>query len=115
DKISLNEFHVTLAGSDIEITDAVLQGASLDDLLHKQELEEMKSGKHDPNNLEYSKKEQSQSKNNRTSSTRNSSKQNTIRSKSSTSEKDHSSSTPKNGSRNAKGSVTVVLKKDQVD
>lgn len=115
DKISLNEFHVTLAGSDIDITDAVLQGASLDDLLHKQELEEMKSGKHDPNNLEYSKKEQSQSKNNRTSSTRNSSKQNTSRSKSSTSEKDHSSSTPKNGSRNAKGSVTVVLKKDQVE
>jgi len=113
DKISLNEFHVTLAGSDIDITDAVLQGASLDDLLHKQELEELKSGKHDPNNLEYSKKEQSSKKSNGRASSRNSNQQKTDRADSSKS--NGSSTKSQNSSRNAKGSVTVVLKKDQVD
>ncbi|NBW70088.1 MAG: Rne/Rng family ribonuclease [Bacteroidetes bacterium] len=113
DKISLNEFHVTLAGSDIDITDAVLQGASLDDLLHKQELEELKSGKHDPNNLEYSKKEQSSKRSNGRASSRNSNQQKTDRGDSSKS--NGSSTKSQNSSRNAKGSVTVVLKKDQVD
>ena len=56
DKISLNEFHVTLAGSEVDITDAVLQGASLDELLERHELEELKGSKPDSDQLEYTKK-----------------------------------------------------------
>ena len=59
DKISLNEFHVTLAGSEVDITDAVLQGASLDELLERHELEELKGSKPDSDQLEYMKKEHS--------------------------------------------------------
>ncbi len=55
---SLNEFHATLAGSDINITDAVMRGESIDDLLSRQELEEMNSGQHDRSNLEITKKSQ---------------------------------------------------------
>jgi ribonuclease G len=55
--ISLNEFHVTLAGSDIDITDVVMRGEPIDDLLNRQELEELQSGKHNPENLEFSKKD----------------------------------------------------------
>ena len=67
DTISLNEFHVTLAGSDIDITEAVMRGDSIEELLKRQELAETNSGKHDPDNLEYSKKE----RNNRGNSGRN--------------------------------------------
>jgi ribonuclease G len=55
---SLNEFHATLAGSDINITDAVLRGESIDELLNRQELEEINSGQHDRNNLDITKKPQ---------------------------------------------------------
>lgn len=65
--ISLNEFHVTLAGSDIDITDVIIRGESLEDLLNRQELEETASGKHNRNDLEYSKKERPQNRNNRSS------------------------------------------------
>lgn len=54
---SLNEFHATLAGSDIDITEAVTRGESIEELLSRHELEEMSSGKHDPSNLDISKKE----------------------------------------------------------
>lgn len=57
ENISMNEFHVTLAGSDIDITDAVLRGDSLDDMLNRQELEEMNSGKPSRDNLDISKKD----------------------------------------------------------
>lgn len=57
DTTSLNEFHVTLAGSDIDITEAVMTGQSIDELLDSQELEETIASKRNPDNLEYSKKE----------------------------------------------------------
>lgn len=53
---SLNEFHATLAGSDLNITDAVMRGESVDELLNRQELEEINSGQHDRSNLEITKK-----------------------------------------------------------
>lgn len=53
---SLNEFHATLAGSDIDITDAVMRGESIDELLNRQELEEINSGQHNRDNLEITKK-----------------------------------------------------------
>lgn len=56
DTISLNEFRVTLAGSDIDITEAVVRGQSIEDLLDRQELEETSSRKHDPDGLDISKK-----------------------------------------------------------
>ncbi len=62
--ISLNEFHVTLAGSDIDITDVIIRGESLENLLNSQELEEINSGRHNKNDLEYSKKERHQGRNN---------------------------------------------------
>jgi len=55
---SLNEFHATLVGSDLNITDAVMSGESIDELLNRQELEELKSGRHDRDNLEFTKKTQ---------------------------------------------------------
>ena len=58
EKTSLNEFHATLAGSDINITDAVISGASIDDLLNRQELEEISSGQHDRSELDITKKPQ---------------------------------------------------------
>ena len=72
--ISLNEFHATLAGSDIDITDAVMRGEPLDELLKRQELAETNSGKHNPDNLEYSKKERHNNRNgnNRNQNSRNS-------------------------------------------
>jgi ribonuclease G len=39
DNISLNEFKATLAGSDLEITDVVLQGDSIEDILKAHELQ----------------------------------------------------------------------------
>ncbi len=43
--ISLNEFKATLSGSDLEITDVVLQGQSLDDIIeaHHEQMEEAES------------------------------------------------------------------------
>ena len=59
EKISLNEFHATLAGSDIDITDAIMRGESIDELLNRQELEEISSGqRRNSDNLDISKKEQ---------------------------------------------------------
>ncbi len=58
EKTSLNEFHATLAGSDINITDAVISGASIDDLLNRQELQEISSGQHDRSDLDITKKPQ---------------------------------------------------------
>jgi len=65
--ISLNEFHATLAGSDIDITDVIIRGESIEELLNRQELEETDSGKHNTSDLEYSKKERPQNRNNRSS------------------------------------------------
>ncbi|WP_234572537.1 Rne/Rng family ribonuclease [Rhodohalobacter sp. 614A] len=51
--ISLNEFKATLTGSDLEITDVVLQGQSIDDILdaHEDQLEEAESEEN--NTLDY--------------------------------------------------------------
>lgn len=51
--ISLNEFKATLTGSDLEITDVVLQGQSIDEILeaHEQQLEEGESEEN--NTLDY--------------------------------------------------------------
>ncbi|MEX1062369.1 MAG: Rne/Rng family ribonuclease [Balneolaceae bacterium] len=53
--ISLNEFKVTLAGSDIDITDAVMRGEKIDQLIAaaSNELQEMDSGKPKRDNLDY--------------------------------------------------------------
>lgn len=67
---SLNEFHVTLAGSDIDITDVVIRGESLEELLNRQELEEITSGQHNKDNLDISKKEKKPSRNNGRSNNR---------------------------------------------
>ena len=58
--VSLNEFKVTLAGSDIDITDVIMRGESIDDVLERDgELAELDSGKLDRSTLEYSKKNES--------------------------------------------------------
>lgn len=51
--ISLNEFKATLAGSDLEITDVVLQGQSIDDILqaHEEQFEDAESD--EKNTLDY--------------------------------------------------------------
>lgn len=56
--ISLNDYKVTLAGSDIEITDVVMQDESIDELLNQseQEFQEMSSG---GDNLDYYRKKDS--------------------------------------------------------
>jgi ribonuclease G len=121
DKISLNEFHVTLAGSEIDITDAVLQGASLDELLEKHELEELKVNKPDPDQLEYTKKNRSgNGSSNRNSgpkhprgNSRSSSSKNTTKSNDRTTPNNRSNGKDSNESRNGNSKVTVVLKKDQ--
>lgn len=53
--ISLNEFKATLAGSEVEITDLVLQGESLDEVLeaHHQQISDLEIDKGEPKNLEY--------------------------------------------------------------
>ena len=57
DTVSLNEFKVTLAGSDIDITDVVLRGESIDRLLEGDgDLKEMKSNQHNKENLDIYKK-----------------------------------------------------------
>jgi ribonuclease G len=123
DKISLNEFHVTLAGSEIDITDAVLQGASLDELLEKHELEELKVNKPDPDQLEYTKKDRSgNGSSNRNSGTkhprgngRSSTSKNTTKSNDRTTASNRSNGKDSNESRNGNSKVTVVLKKDQTE
>ncbi len=64
--VSLNEFKVTLAGSDIDITDVVMRGESIEEILDREgELEALDSGVPDRSGLEYSKR--SASGNNRNS------------------------------------------------
>lgn len=62
ENVSLNEFHATLAGSDIDITDAIMRGESLDELLNRQELQEINSGQRNKDHLDISKKEPQSSK-----------------------------------------------------
>jgi len=59
--VSLNDYKITLAGSDIEITDVVMQDGNIDELLNQsdQEFQEMGSGK---DNLDYYRKKGSKSK-----------------------------------------------------
>ena len=59
DTISLNEYKATLTGSDVEITDAVMQGQDLAKLLHDEEDDDGQTGAHNRNagNLDYYKKE----------------------------------------------------------
>lgn len=53
--VSLNEYKVTLAGSDIDITDIVMQNKNIDELIENKdgELVELDSGKNNPDNLDY--------------------------------------------------------------
>lgn len=56
--VSLNEFRVTLAGSDIDITDIVMRDESIEEVLEREgELMELESGKGNKDNLDISKKE----------------------------------------------------------
>ncbi|MDZ7692743.1 MAG: hypothetical protein U5K69_16730 [Balneolaceae bacterium] len=59
ESISLNEYRVTLAGSDIEITDAVMRDEPIDELVQSSEakLQELDSGKPKRENLDYYQKE----------------------------------------------------------
>ncbi|MTI88802.1 MAG: Rne/Rng family ribonuclease [Balneolaceae bacterium] len=55
--VSLNEFRVTLAGSDIDITDIVMREESIEEVLKREgELLELDSGKPSKDNLDISKK-----------------------------------------------------------
>lgn len=57
DTISLNEFKVTLAGSDIDITDVIMRGDSIEDIINREEeIEILSSSQMDPSGLEFSKK-----------------------------------------------------------
>ena len=120
DKISLNEFHVTLAGSEVDITDAVLQGASLDELLEKHELEELRGSKPDQDELEITKKDRSgNGSNNRNKPGRpprgNSQSRvshNTAKSNGRTTQNKRAKNKDSNDSRNGNSGVTVILKKD---
>lgn len=61
DNISLNSFKVTLTNSDIDITEVVMRGESIDELLKKEgELHAESAGKTDKSNLDISKKEKNQ-------------------------------------------------------
>lgn len=55
--ISLNDFHVTLSGSDIDVTGAVMRGESIEELLDKQELEELNGSQRNKDDLDISKKD----------------------------------------------------------
>ncbi|MFW6157468.1 MAG: Rne/Rng family ribonuclease [Balneolaceae bacterium] len=61
ENVSLNEYKVTLAGSDIDITDVVMRDESVDELIEsaEAELHELDSGKpgKDPDNLDFYKKD----------------------------------------------------------
>jgi len=57
--ISLNEFKATLAGSDIDITDIVMRGESIEEALEREaELEAIDSVKPDPDQLDYYSKDE---------------------------------------------------------
>ncbi len=120
DKISLNEFHVTLAGSEVDITDAVLQGASLDELLEKHELEELRGSKPDQDELEITKKDRSgNGSNNRNKpgrpprgNSQSRGSHNTAKSNGRTTQNKRAKNKDSNDSRNGNSGVTVILKKD---
>jgi len=61
ESISLNEYKVTLAGSDIDITDAVMRDEPIDELIDGSEahLQELDSGKPKRENLDYYEKDKS--------------------------------------------------------
>ena len=69
ESVSLNEFKVTLAGSDIDITDVVMQGASIEDILEREgELEPLAGRNHDPSGLEFTKRDKPNKRPNNTKS-----------------------------------------------
>jgi ribonuclease G len=57
--VSLNEFKATLSGSDIDITDVVLRGDSIDDILNapQPEIEDSDRNRRRRENLDYFSKE----------------------------------------------------------
>lgn len=120
DKISLNEFHVTLAGSEVDITDAVLQGASLDELLEKHELEELRGSKPDQDELEITKKDRSGNRSNNRNkpgkpprgNIQSRGSHNTAKSNGRTTQNKRAKNKDSNDSRNGNSGVTVILKKD---
>ncbi len=59
DSISLNEYKATIAGSDIDITDVVMQEKNIDELIQNEEgeLKELDSGRPNRDNLDYYKKD----------------------------------------------------------
>ena len=67
ESISLNEYRVTLAGSEIDITDAVMRDEPIDELINSSEAElhELDSGKPKRENLDYYKKDGSDGDSNR--------------------------------------------------
>ena len=69
ESVSLNEFKVTLAGSDIDITDVVMQGASIEEILEREgELEPLAGRNHDPSGLEFTKRDKPNKRPNNTKS-----------------------------------------------
>ncbi|MDR8390837.1 Rne/Rng family ribonuclease [Aliifodinibius sp. S!AR15-10] len=66
ESISLNEYKVTLAGSDIDITDAVMRDEPIDELVASSDarLHELDSGKPKRENLDYYDKDEDSSKRN---------------------------------------------------
>ncbi|HKK47059.1 MAG TPA: Rne/Rng family ribonuclease [Balneolaceae bacterium] len=61
--ISLNEYKATIAGSDIDITDVVMQEKNIDELIANEEgeLQELSAERSEKNNLDYYKKDGSKS------------------------------------------------------
>lgn len=59
DTISLNEYKATIAGSDIDITDVVMQEKNIDQLIanEESELQELSADRSDKSNLDYYKKD----------------------------------------------------------
>lgn len=65
DSISLNEFKATLVGSDIDITDIVMRGESIEEVLEREgELEELDSEKPKRENLDIEKRDNRSGRNN---------------------------------------------------
>src|SRR5699024_2334437 len=58
DTVSLNEYKITLAGSDVEITDAVMRGEDLDQLINQEDSHEQQRTKRSSQgaNLDFYKK-----------------------------------------------------------
>ena len=65
--ISLNEYKATIAGSDIDITDVVMQEKNIDELIQNEneELQELDSGRPSRDNLDYYKKDNGSKKSGR--------------------------------------------------